>query len=109
MRQLLTDRLTLNEYRRHPENGAVYNRHSFLEDYPFYVVAEAVVSDSVVYVRAFPVRPDVPRADTLVTYFRHGPQHRRVPCVADQLDTTQQVTIRFSYRLLPPGPGRPGR
>ena len=111
LRRRLTTRLALVEYRRRPENGAVYRGDEYLLDYPFYPVAQAIVSDSVLYVRAYAVRPDAPRPDTLVTYFRHGPHQKRVSYAADQLDTTRQATIRFSFRPLPAGrgTGRPAR
>ncbi|MBJ6143458.1 hypothetical protein [Hymenobacter sp. BT559] len=92
-------RLALLEHRRWPA-GNTYERNSYLMDYPFGPVAEARVSDSVVYVRAYPLRPDRPRPDTLYTYFQHGKRRKRIPVVADQLDTTRQALLRLSFRVL---------
>jgi len=96
----ITNRLLLTEYRRWKTNDAVYDRNSYSVDYPFHTVAIAPVSDSVVYVRAYPLRPNVPRPDTLYTYFHQGEKKKRLPCVADVVDSTYQATIRFSFRVL---------
>lgn len=92
-------RLALLEYRRWPA-GNSYERNSYLMDYPFGPVATARVSDSVVYVRVYPLLPDRPRPDTLYTYFQNGERRKRIPVVTDQLDTTRQALLRLSFRVL---------
>ena len=69
-------------------------------DYPFATVAESRVSDSAMYIRAYPLLADQPRPDTLYTYYHRGERHKRIPLVADQLDTTRQVLRRLSFRVL---------
>lgn len=92
-------RLALLEHQRWPA-GNTYERNSYLMDYPFGPVASARVSDSVVYVRVYPLLPDCPRPDTLYTYFQRGERRKRIPVVADQLDTTRQALLRLSFRVL---------
>lgn len=59
---------------------------------PCGVAAETRVSDSVAYVRAFPMQPRVPQPHTLYPYFAYQQllplRHQRTPLVADQPDTT---------------------
>jgi hypothetical protein len=101
-------RYSLNENRRWPHEAAddprTEERNAYLVDYPFGVVAAARVSDSVAYVRVFPMRPRVPRPDTLypyIAYQRPFPlRHKRIPAVADQPDTTRQALLRLSFRVL---------
>jgi hypothetical protein len=103
-----TWRYTLSENRRWLHEAAddprTEERNTYLIDYPFEVAAEARVSDSVAYVRVFPMRPRVPRPDTLYPYLAyHRPfplRHQRIPVVADQPDTTRQALLRLSFRVL---------
>ncbi|MGI4873790.1 MAG: hypothetical protein ACRYFX_21735 [Janthinobacterium lividum] len=101
LRMALTysSRLALVEYQRWP-GGNSYQRNDYLMDYPFGAVAEAQVSDSVVYIRAYPLLADRPRPDTLYTYYHDGPRRKRIPLVVDQPDTTRQVLLRLSFRVL---------
>ncbi len=92
-------RLALTENRRWP-GGNTYSRNDYLMDYPFNAVAQAQRSDSVVYVRAYLLLPNRPRPDTLYTYYHNGEHRRRIPLVADQLDTTRQALLRLSFRVL---------
>lgn len=94
-----TWRLALTEYRHWPD-GRAYERNSYLMDYGFAAEGQARVNDSVVYVRAYPLRPDQPRPDTLYTYFHGGPHRRRIPAVTDRPDTTRQALLRLSFRVL---------
>jgi hypothetical protein len=75
-------RLALLEQRRWLA-GNSYERNTYLKDYPFGPVATAYVSDSVVYVRAYPLLPDRPRPDILYAYFQHGERRTRIPAIAD--------------------------
>lgn len=63
-------------------------------------MAEARVSDLVVYIRAFPLLAHQPRPDTLYTYYRDGEHRKRIPLVADRPDTARQTLIRLSFRVL---------
>ncbi|GAB3637361.1 hypothetical protein GCM10027422_29510 [Hymenobacter arcticus] len=92
-------RLALLEYRRWPA-GNSYQRNDYLVDYPFGTVAQARVSDSVAYIRVFPMRADRPRPDTLYTYYRGGAHRKRIPLVADAPDTTRHALLRLSFRVL---------
>jgi len=103
-----TWRYVLSEYRRWPHEAAddprTEERNAYLVDYPFGVAAEARVSDSVAYVRVFPMRPRVPRPDTLYPYLAHQRpfpwRHQRIPLVADQPDTTRHALLRLRFRVL---------
>ncbi len=103
-----TWRYGLFEQRRWRHEAAddprTYERNAYTLDYPFGVAAEARVSDSVAYVRVFPMRPYVPRPDTLYPYTVYGPPVRHltkhIPLVADQPDTTRQALLRLSFRVL---------
>ena len=103
-----TWRYSLSENRRWRHEAAddprTEERNTYLVDYPFEVAAEARVSDSVAYVRVFPMRPRVPRPDTLYPYTSYQPpfplRHQRIPAVADQPDTTRQALLRLSFRVL---------
>jgi len=103
-----TWRYGLLEYRRWRHQAAndprTYERNTYLIDYPFEAAAEARVSDSVTYVRVFPMRPAQPRPDTLYAYYSYGPPMRRrtkrIPLVADQPDTTRQALLRLSFQVL---------
>jgi hypothetical protein len=103
-----TWRYSLSEYRRWRHEAAedprTEERNNYLVDYPFGVAAEARVSDSVAYVRVFPMRPRVPRPDTLYPYLAYQRpfplRHQRIPLVADQPDTTRQALLRLSFRVL---------
>jgi len=103
-----TWRYSLSENRRWRHEAVddprTEERNNYLMDYPFKVAAEARVSDSVAYVRVFPMRPRVPRPDTLypyIAYERPFPlRHQRIPAVADQPDTTRQALLRLSFRVL---------
>lgn len=53
-------------------------RNAYTTDYPFGVAAEGRVSDSVAYVRVFPMRPSQPRSDTLYPYYVYGPPVRHL-------------------------------
>ncbi len=103
-----TWRYSLSEYRRWRHEAAddprTEERNNYLVDYPFGVAAEARVSDSVAYVRVFPMRPRVPRPDTLYPYLAYQRpfplRHQRIPLVADQPDTTRHALLRLSFRVL---------
>ena len=92
-------RLALQEYRRWSA-GNYYERNVYLLDHHFSVEAVARVSDSVVYVRAFPLLADQARPDTLYTYYHGGPHRKRIPLVADRPDTTRHALLRLSFREL---------
>lgn len=93
-------RLALLEHQAWPGTSVVHERNSYLMDYPFETAAQARVSDSVVYVRAVPMRADQPRPDTLYPYYRGGLHHQRIPMVADVPDTTRHALLRLSFRVL---------
>jgi hypothetical protein len=101
-------RFLLSERRRwqHEDlaDTLTYERNTYMINYPFEVAAEARVSDSVAYVRVFPMRPSQPRPDTLYRYLAHSLpiRHRtkRIPFVADEPDTTRQALLRLSFRML---------
>lgn len=103
-----TWRYGLFEQRRWHHEAAddprAYERNAYTMDYPFQVAAEARVSDSVAYVRVFPMRPAQPRPDTLYPYYSYSLPLRhlikRIPFVADQPDTTRQALLRLSFRVL---------
>ncbi|RZK52021.1 MAG: hypothetical protein EOO59_14220 [Hymenobacter sp.] len=88
------------EWRLSLRESRGYERNRYLVDYPFETVAQARVSDSVVYVRAVPMLADQPRLDTLYPYYRGGLHHRRIPMVADAPDTTRHALLRLSFRVL---------
>jgi hypothetical protein len=88
------------EWRLSLRESRGYERNSYLVDYPFATVAQARVSDSVVYVRAVPMLADQPRPDTLYPYYRGGLHHQRIPMVADAPDTTRHALLRLSFRVL---------
>jgi hypothetical protein len=99
---------TLLERRRwryqDPDDARTYERNEYTMIYPFGVAAAARVSDSVAYVRVFPMRPHQSRPDTLYSYYAHGLpiqlRAKRIPCVADQPDTTRQALLRLSFRVI---------
>jgi hypothetical protein len=101
-------RFLLSERRRwrheDPTDLRTYERNTYMIDYPFEVAADARVSDSVAYVRVFPMRPSQPRPDTLYRYLVYGLPIRyrtkRIPFVADEPDTTRQALMRLSFRVL---------
>ena len=93
-------RLALLEHQAWPGTSVVHERNAYLMDYPFETVATARVSDSVVYVRAFALLASQPLPDTLFTYYRGGPQRKRIPLVADRPDTTHHALLRLSFRVL---------
>lgn len=101
-------RYILQEQRRWPDEDPTdtrtYERNAYLMDYPFQVEAEARINDSVFYVRVVPMRPSLPQPDTLYPYFAYGPpihqRYKRIPFVADQLDTTRLALLRLSFRVL---------
>jgi hypothetical protein len=76
--------------------GNSYERNATY--YNFGVEAVTRVSDSVVYVRAFPLLADQPRLDTLYTYCHGGPRRKRIPLVAGRPDTTRHSLLRLSFR-----------
>ncbi|RYY07448.1 MAG: hypothetical protein EOO36_24665 [Cytophagaceae bacterium] len=88
------------EWRLSLRESRGYERNSCLVDYPFEKVAQARVSDSVVYIRAVPMLADQPRPDTLYSYYRGGLHHKRIPLVADVPDTTRHALLRLSFRML---------
>ena len=88
------------EWRLSLRESRGYERNSYLVDYPFETVAQARVSDSVVYIRAVPMLADQPRPDTLYPYYRGGLHHKRIPLVADAPDTTRHALLRLSFRVL---------
>ena len=92
-------RLGLLEYRRGPA-GNTYERNNYQLDYPFGAVATARVSDSVAYLRVFPMLARQPRPDTLYTYYSGGQRRKRIPLLADQRDTTRHALLRLSFRVL---------
>ncbi len=79
--------------------GYRYTRNRYTVEYPFCPVAAARVNDSVAYVRAYLLRGNVPRPDTLYAAGRTDPP-QRLPHAADQPDTTRQVLLRFRLRQL---------
>jgi hypothetical protein len=79
--------------------GYRYTRNRYNAEYPFCPVAVARVNDSVAYVRAYLLRGNVPRPDTLYAAGRTDPP-QRLPYEADRPDTTRQVLLRFSLRQL---------
>lgn len=79
--------------------GYRYARNRYTAEYPFCPVAVARVNDSLAYVRAYLLRGNVPRPDTLYAAGRTAPP-QRLPHEADRLDTTRQVLLRFSLRQL---------
>jgi hypothetical protein len=99
-----TWRLALIEYQRWPPSSSPesrgYERNSYLVDYPFETAATARASDSVVYIRAVPMRAAQPRPDTLYPYYRSGLHHQRIPMVADAPDTTRHALLRLSFQVL---------
>jgi hypothetical protein len=101
LRMALTDsnRLALQVYRRWPA-GNYCERNAYLLEHNFGVEAVARVSDSVVYVHAYPLLADQPRPDKLYTYYRGGPHRKRIPAVADRPDTTRHALHRLSFREL---------
>lgn len=103
----LTSQLLLYEYvqRGPPEKAAGW--YDYTREYPFQPVALARANDSVVYVRAYPVRRNVPQAAAYYTY-AYRPNGARdsvyVPHYADRIDSTRLVTVRFRLHQLPPLP-----
>ncbi len=93
-------RLILSEYRRRRSTGVPYERNVYLMDYPFQPVAVAKISDSVAYFRAFLYRARVPQPPVVYPSYATSRPKRRIPHVADQLDTTRLATLRFSFRQL---------
>ncbi|MBO2012188.1 hypothetical protein [Hymenobacter negativus] len=79
--------------------GYRYTRNRYTTEYPFCPVAVAHAGDSVAYVRAYLLRGNMPRPDTLYAASSTSPpQH--LPHEADRPDTTRQVLLRFSLRQL---------
>lgn len=81
------------------KTGYRYTRNRYTVEYPFCPVVVARIGDSVAYARAYLVRGNVPRPDTLYAASSTGPP-QRLPHEADHLDTTRQVLLRFSLRQL---------
>jgi hypothetical protein len=79
--------------------GYRYARNRYTVEHPFCPVAVAQISDSLAYVRAYLLRGNVPRADTLYAVSRTGPL-QRLPHEADRPDTTRQVLLRFRLQQL---------
>ena len=79
--------------------GYLYTRNRYTVEYPFCPVAVARVGDSIAYARAYLLRGNVPRPDTLYAASSTDPP-QRLPHEADHLDTTRQVLLRFSLRQL---------
>jgi hypothetical protein len=106
----ITDRLILSEYEPGGTDQYRAARYTYLMDYPFVPAGVALVNDSVVYVRAYPVRQNVRQADTYAVthYERRGPDRLqivptdsiRIPRYADFVDSAWFVNIRFTLRRL---------
>ena len=79
--------------------GYIYVRNRYTIQYPFCPVAVARRSDSLVYVRAYLVQANVPRADTLYQDSDTA-LPLRLPHEADRLDTTRQALLCFRLRQL---------
>ncbi|MFD1874900.1 hypothetical protein [Hymenobacter bucti] len=107
-------RYMLLEYRRwssaDDSEPRYYDRNTYLMDYPFGAEAEARLSDSVAYIRVFPMLAHQPRPDTLYPYYAYSLPvrvlHKRIPFVADQPDTTRQALLRLSFRVLSHSPNQ---
>lgn len=100
----LTTQLILLEYVRPRPGGVVQGWYDYTTQYPFLVLALARASDSVVYVRAYPVRQNVRQPAAYYTYAQHpgGAQDSVfVPHYADQVDSSRVAIIQLSLHKLP--------
>lgn len=78
--------------------GYRYDRNRYNVEYPFCPVAVARLSDSVAYVRAYLLRANCSRPDTLYAASSTGPTHRLLH-EADRINTTRQVLRLGLHRL----------